>query len=214
MDSKQMTTGGFAGHILRVDLTERDITSSPIESRLVEKYIGGLGLTVKLAYDSIKPGTEPLSPQNPIVLGAGALVGTNVPAASRIYAVTKLPASQTIGWCGAGGVNFGFHFKNAGFDHLIIEGRADHPVFLKIINDRVEICDAARLWGQSIESTCEILWGEHGPSAGVLAIGQAGEHAVSFSMAFVDRIATLGRGGLGAIMGSKNLKALVVMGYQ
>ncbi|MCP4666761.1 MAG: hypothetical protein GY849_10380 [Deltaproteobacteria bacterium] len=179
---------------------------------MAETFIGGLGLAIKLAYDTIKPGTDALSPDNPIVLGTGALVGTNLPAASRVYAVTKLPTSATIGWCGGGGVSFGYLLKNAGYDHVVIQGRADRPVYLKIFNDQVEICDADFLWGRGMEETSEALWEKFGRPAGVISIGQAGENRIPFSMAYIDRIATLGRGGFGAVMGSKNLKAMVVKG--
>jgi aldehyde:ferredoxin oxidoreductase len=207
-----MNAGGFAGQVLHVDLTDRRIEKEPLDLDLAQRFIGGLGLTIKLAYDSIVPGTDPLSPKNPLVLGAGPLVGTNLPSTSRIYAVTKLPTSGTVGWCGSGGVNFGYLFKNAGYDHLIIRGRADRPVYLKIVDDKVEICDAAPLWGKGAEEASEALWAELGQPAGVMAIGQAGENLVPFSIAFIDRIATLGRGGLGALMGAKNLKAVVVKG--
>jgi aldehyde:ferredoxin oxidoreductase len=207
-----MGMGGFAGNVLHVDLTRGEISKKPLDSSLAEKFIGGLGLTVKLAYDSITPGSDPLSPDNPIVLGAGPLVGTSLPATSRVYAVTKLPQSQTIGWCGGGGVNFGCQLKNAGFDHVVIKGRADKPVYLKVIDDEVEICDASSLWGKGIEETCQSLWKNAPLPAGVVSIGPAGESLVPYSMAFIDRLSTLGRGGFGAVMGSKNLKAIVVKG--
>ncbi|MBW2053680.1 MAG: aldehyde ferredoxin oxidoreductase, partial [Deltaproteobacteria bacterium] len=127
-----MNRGGFAGKVLYVDLTDEEIKQEPLDFSLCEKFIGGLGLTVKLAYDNIEPGNDALSPENPIVLGAGPFVGTNLPATSRVYAVTKLPSSGTIGWCGGGGMNFGCMLKNAGFDHVIIKGRAQKPVFLQI----------------------------------------------------------------------------------
>ena len=207
-----MKLGGFAGKILYVNLTRGSIESTPLDAGMAEKFIGGLGTTVKLAYDRIKPGIDALSPYNPIVLGVGPLVGTSLPATSRLYAVTKLPQSGTIGWCGAGGMNFGYLLKNAGYDHIIIEGRADHPVFLKITDDRVTICDANHLQGKGVEQTYEILREEHGSPAGVVSIGQAGENRVCFSMAYVDRFSTMGRGGFGAVMGSKNLKAILVRG--
>ena len=98
-----MRPGGFAGRILRVDLTRREVEISPLDGGLAEKFIGGLGLCVKLAWDRIKPGTDPLSPDNPLVLGAGPLVGTSIPASSRVYGITKFPSSGTIGWCGGEG---------------------------------------------------------------------------------------------------------------
>ncbi|MGD2125020.1 MAG: aldehyde ferredoxin oxidoreductase N-terminal domain-containing protein [Desulfobacteraceae bacterium] len=207
-----MSGGGFAGSVLYVDLTHGEVRRAPLDLGLAEKLIGGFGLTVKLAYDTIKPGTDALSPDNPIVLGAGPLVGTSLPATSRVYAVTKLPTSETVGWCGSGGVTFGYLLKNAGYDHVVIEGRADRPVYLKIVDDEVTIRDAAFLWGRGVEETCETLWKEFGRPTGVISIGQAGENRVPFSISYIDRIATLGRGGFGAVMGSKNLKAFVVKG--
>jgi aldehyde:ferredoxin oxidoreductase len=209
---QQMNTGGFAGSVLYVDLTRGEIRREPLDFGLAEKFIGGLGISVKFAYDTIRPGTDALAPENPIVLGTGALVGTSLPATSRIFAVTKLPSSATVGWCGGGGVNFGYLLKNAGYDSVIIEGRADRPVYLKIKDDEVEIREADFLWGHGVEETCETLWQEFGRSVGVISIGQAGENLVPFSMAYIDRIATLGRGGFGAVMGSKNLKAIAVEG--
>jgi len=207
-----MTLGGFAGTVLVVDLTRGVITKEPLDPGLARDFIGGLGLTVKLAYDNLEPGTDALAPENPIVLGAGPLVGTDLPASSRVYSITKLPTSGTIGWSGAGGVTFGCMLKNAGYDHIVIKGRADRPVTLEIIDDQVTLRDASSLWGLGVSATCEALWKDYERPAGVVAIGQGGENLVKFSMAYVDRIATLGRGGFGAVMGSKNLKAIVARG--
>ena len=169
-----MNLGGFAGRILRVDLTRLEVEIIPLDSGLAEKFVGGLGLCVKLAYDRIRPGTDPLSPDNPLVLGAGPLVGTSVPASSRVYGITKFPTSGTIGWCGGGGGRWGCNLKYAGFDHLIIEGRADHPVWINIEDDLIAIHDAAGLWGRGIAETCETLWDKEGRSAGIVAIGPGG----------------------------------------
>jgi aldehyde:ferredoxin oxidoreductase len=209
-----MRMGGFAGKVLNIDLTHREIRQESLNPLLAEKFIGGLGLSIKLYSDRIKPGTDALSPENPIVLGAGPLVGTGLPSTSRVYSVAKLPATRTIGWCGAGGVNFGCMLKNAGYDHVVIDGRADRPVYVKIVDNDVEIVDAGPLWGKAVDETCEVLGRSCNPPAGVLSIGPAGENRVSFSMAYIDGIATLGRGGFGAVMGSKNLKAILVKGSQ
>jgi aldehyde:ferredoxin oxidoreductase len=131
-----MKNGGFAGKILKVDLTTREIRQEPLDMRLAENFIGGLGLTLKLAYDNIIPGTGALEPENIITIGVGPLVGTNLPATSRVFAVSKLPSSETIGWCGAGGVDFGCQLKKSGFDHIVIQGQADKPVYLKIIDEK------------------------------------------------------------------------------
>ena len=207
-----MKSGGFAGRVLFVDLNRREVVSKPLDLESAGRFIGGLGMNIKLYSDRMKPGADALSPENPVVLGAGPFVGTDIPSSSRVYSVSRLPSSGTVGWSGAGGVNFGCMLKNAGYDHVVIEGKADRPVFLKVEDHGVEICDAGPLWGQGVEETCEALWGSFGRSAGVLCIGEAGENRVAFSMAYIDRIATLGRGGFGAVMGSKNLKAVVAKG--
>jgi aldehyde:ferredoxin oxidoreductase len=207
-----MSLGGFAGTVLVVDLTDGVITREPLDPELARDFIGGLGLTVKLAYENLRPGTDALAPENPIVLGAGALVGTDLPATSRLFSITKLPTSGTIGWCGAGGVTFACMLKNAGYDHVVIKGKADRPVYLEIVDDQVALRDASALWGLGVGATCEAIWKDHGRPTGVLSIGQAGEKLARFSMAYVDRIATLGRGGFGAVMGAKNLKAVVARG--
>ncbi len=207
-----MSARGFAGNVLHVDLAQEQIRKEPLDLDLAEKYIGGLGLSIKLAYDHIRPGTDALSSENPIILGAGPMVGTSLPASSRVYAVSKLPESSAIGWCGGGGVSFGFNLKNAGFDHIVIKGRARRPVYLKIVDDNARLCDARGLWGTGVEECCRKLWEEEGGSAGLISIGQAGENLVSFSMAYIDRLSTMGRGGFGAVMGQKNLKAIVAKG--
>ncbi len=207
-----MIQGGFAGKILLVDLSRKEIKTEPLDPGMAEQFVGGLGLSIKLAYDAITPGTDALSPHNPIVLGIGPLVGTSLPSTSRVYAVTKLPTSGTIGWCGAGGANFGCRLKHAGYDHIVITGRSKKPVYIDIDNDHVRIKDAEKFWGLTVEETCESIWVEKGAETGVLTIGPAGENLVPFSMAFVDRISTLGRGGFGAVMGSKNLKGIAVKG--
>ncbi|MBT4090300.1 MAG: aldehyde ferredoxin oxidoreductase, partial [Deltaproteobacteria bacterium] len=102
-----MNYGGFAGKVLLVDLTSKEITQEPLDMQLAVKFIGGLGLTLKLAYDNITPGAGALEPENIIAIGAGPLVGTGFPSTSRVFAVSKLPSSDTIGWCGAGGADFG-----------------------------------------------------------------------------------------------------------
>jgi aldehyde:ferredoxin oxidoreductase len=207
-----MIRGGFAGRVLRVDLTRGVAETEPLDSDLAAEFIGGLGLAAKLAYEAIEPGADPFSPENPIVLGAGPLVGTDLPSTSRVFAVTKLPTSHSIGWCGGGGVSFGYLLKNAGYDHVLIEGRADRPVRLEITDEGAELRDASDLWGLGVDETCEALWRESGRPLGVICVGQAGEQRVRFSMAFIDRISTLGRGGLGAVMGAKNLKAITARG--
>ncbi len=203
---------GFAGRILHVDLNLGRIWTTPLNEALAKAYVGGLGICIRLAADVIPQGVNPLSAENAFVMGAGPLVGTDLPSSSRMYVVAKLPASQTIGWCGAGGYRFGGQLKYAGYDHVIVSGASKAPVYLNIDDDRVEVRDAQGLWGLGVDQTCDAIYRDLDPQAGVLAIGPAGENQSVFAMAYVDRISTLGRGGFGAVMGSKKLKAIVVHG--
>ena len=204
-------SGGYAGNILYIDLTENSIRKEPLNLDIAKDYIGGLGLNTKLAYDLIKPGTDPLSPENVIVIGTGPLSGTLAPGNGRIFAASKLP-NNTIGWAGSGGMSFGCMFKASGYDHIVVKGKAAKPVYLKIFDDDVEICDAKALWGKGVDETTDDLWKEFDRPLGVITIGPSGENLVSFAMSFVDKAGSLGRGGLGAVMGAKNLKAIIVKG--
>ncbi|MFB0563374.1 MAG: aldehyde ferredoxin oxidoreductase N-terminal domain-containing protein [Candidatus Lokiarchaeia archaeon] len=207
-----MEAGGYAGEILHIDLTEGKVEKEDTNLEVAENFIGGLGTNIKIAYDLMKPGVDPLSPENIIILGAGTLVGTYAPGATRIFATTKLPINDSIGWCGGGGMHFGCMQKCAGYDHIIISGKSDKPVYLKIFHDDIEICDAATLWGKGIDESTDELYNKYGRPLGVISIGQAGENLVKYSMAMVDRASTFGRGGVAAVFGSKNLKAVIVRG--
>jgi len=204
--------GGFAGKTLFVDLSKGTFEERQLPDELYRRYLGGLGLCIRLACDAIAPTAEPLSPENAVVIGAGPLVGTDAPASSRVYAVSRLAQSRTMGWCGAGGGRFGALLKYAGYDHVVITGRAAKPVYLKITQSAISLEDAAGLWGKGAHQTTEILGRTPCGPWGVVAIGQAGENLVPYSMAFLDKASTLGRGGLGAVLGSKNLKAVIASG--
>jgi len=207
---------GYAGTILRVDLTEEKIRKEPLNRELIEKFIGGGGVNLKLFHDLQKPNVDPFSPKNPIIIGAGPLVGTLVPGATKIVGTTKSPIVDSEGKhfidsAVAGGMA-GAMLKKAGYDHLIITGRASEPVYLKILDEDVEICDAVPLWGKKdTYQTTDWLIGKEG-RCGVVSIGKAGENLVRYAMSIVDYFATFGRFGFGAVMGSKNLKAIVVKG--
>ncbi len=207
-----METGGYAGKILHVDLSEGIVEKEDLNLDTAERFIGGLGVNIKLAYDLMKPGVDPLSPENLIILGAGVLVGTYAPGATRIFATTKLPINNAIGWCGGGGMHFACMQKCAGYDHIVISGKSDKPVYLKVFDDEVEFCDAKSLWGKGIDEATDTLYDKYGRPLGVIAIGQAGENLVKYSIAMVDRASTFGRGGVAAVFGSKKLKAVIVRG--
>ena len=202
---------GYCGKILEVDLTNKKTTSRKLDMDIARNFIGDFGLNARLAYDLIDPHTDPFSPHNVIIFGAGPFVGANVPGAARCHILTKLPLVGSV-WEAGGSMFFSTRLKEAGYDHLIITGRADRPVYINIYNDNVEICDASELWGKGIFDTTDALWGKYGKRSSVTAIGQAGENLVKISLTLIDKVGSAGKGGLGAVMGAKNLKAIVVNG--
>ena len=209
---------GYVGKVLWVDLTSNKIRKEPLDLELAQKFVGGCGFNLRLLYDLLKPGIDPFAPENVILIGAGPLIGTLLPA-GKITATLKFinPASEDPTYCYIGSAvggskHFGIMLKNAGYDSVIITGKARNPVYLKIFDDDIEVCDARNLWGKKdIYETTDELVGKYG-RCGVIAIGLAGENLVKNSMAMVDSNSTLGRNGVGALMGSKNLKAIIVRG--
>ena len=201
---------GYAGSIIRVDLTTGEIRKEPLDTTVGRDFIGGIGINNKIAYDIMKPGVDPLAEDNPVIIGAGPLIGTLTPGACRVVATTKFPLTGAVSTA-CGSMSFGPELKWAGYDHIVITGKSKHPVYLKVFDDKVELCDAHHLWGKGIGQSTDELKREHG-RCGVVSIGQGGENLVSFSLSFVDKLGTMGRGGLAAVMGSKNLKAMVAKG--
>ena len=205
-----METYGYCGKILHVDLTTREVKTRALDMTIAKKFIGDFGINVRLGYDLIKSGIDAFSPENVIIIGAGPFVGTGVQAA-RCTILTKMPLTGAIA-IGSGGMGFATQLKRAGYDHVIITGRADKPVYLKIFNEDIEVCDASHLWGKDIVQTSDELWEKHGKKYSIISIGQAGENLVRISLALIDSMSTVGKGGLAAVMGSKNLKAIVAGG--
>lgn len=201
---------GYSGKILIVDLSRRKVRSIELGKSLIELFVGGLGGNLKLIADFSDKWVHPYSPDAYLVLGVGPLVGTVAPGAAKVSAVCKFPLTETYGFS-SGGVVFGVMMKAAGYDHIVIKGRAKKPVYLDVSDCGVEICDAGDLWGRDVYDVTRELQELHG-MCGVLTIGQAGEKLVRFSVAIMDLCSSLGRGGMGAVMGSKNLKAVVVRG--
>lgn len=183
-----------------------------MEEQLARSYIGGFGVNARLAYDYISPQIDPLSPQNVIILGAGVLSGTMAPGSARFALTTKLPEVNAI-FTGSGSMSFACMLKYAGYDHIIITGRSEKPVYLYVDHDCVEICKADDLWGLDIYQVTDLLWKRHSKeSSSVIAIGQAGERLLPISFILVDKIGSVGNKGGGAVFGSKNLKAIVAKG--
>ena len=200
-----------AGKILKIDLTKNTISTEPT-ARYTEKFIGGLGIEMKLVYDHLDPAAKALEPENVIVFSAAPFTGTIVPGTGRCHFTTKSATTGLLGGAAFGGM-WAPELKYAGYDHILIQGRADKPVYLYIENDQVEIRDAAEVWGQDIyqaQSTIQKLHND--PELQVLCIGQAGENLVRYATVATGLADTGGRNGAGAVLGSKNLKAIAVRG--
>ena len=204
-----MSTYGFAGKILYVDLTSGKTRTEPLDKDLIKKYIGGRGINHKLAHDLIPADTDPLSPENLIILGAGPFSGTVLPGCTELVATTKFPLNNAFATASGAG-RFSLMLKTAGYDHVVISGKAKKPVYLKICDNDVELCDASDLWGKDSCDTTDELRKRHEPCS-IIPIGQAGENLVKASVTMIDKVGTLGSGGFPAVMGSKNLKAMVAV---
>jgi aldehyde:ferredoxin oxidoreductase len=204
---------GYAGRILRVDLTSGKTETEPLDEELAKKYIGGIGLGMRLYLDNSKLGLDPFSAENPLVIATGPLSGTMVPTGGNGHAfVSKSPASFGVGEAKSHGT-FGTEMKRAGYDAIIITGRADKPVYIWIDDDAVHIMDAQHLWGKSPQDTEDILQKELGDFyIRVASIGPAGENLVRIACIINEKTRAAGRCGLGAIMGSKKLKAIAIRG--
>lgn len=211
MTNYQKIKGGYHGRLLRVNLTDKSIIKEDISEQLLYDFIGGRGLGTKLLYDEVPAGTKPLSPDNKLYYVTGPFNGTGATTSSRFSAVSKSPLSETVGACNSGG-HFGLILKGTGFDVVAIEGKAENPCYIYVNEEEVAIRDAAHLWGKEIPETTDVLLTETNPKAAVSCIGPAGEKQLLMACIINDKHHALGRGGLGAVMGSKNLKALVVAG--
>ncbi|MFW9834951.1 MAG: aldehyde ferredoxin oxidoreductase family protein [Candidatus Thorarchaeota archaeon] len=197
--------------ILYVDLTDKRIRREPIPAHLFKQYLGGRGLGVKLVYDSVTPETEPLSPDNMLVFAVGPSTATRIPTAGRFVVITKSPTTGTIFDSHAGGY-FGAQLRRAGFAAVVFQGKSDTPVYLWINDDVVEIRDASKIWGKDVNDTTDQLLKETDEKAQVACIGPAGENLGLMAAIMTDKHRAAGRGGVGAVMGSKNLKAIVAKG--
>ncbi len=199
---------GYSNRCLDIDLTGKCLSEFFIAEEDRKLYLGGKGLALKLLFDRLKPGIDPLGEENILVFMTGVLSGTGAPCSARFAAVAKSPLTNIITSSSCGGP-FGIALRTAGYDGLIIRGRSEIPIYITISSSGVAFQDARPLWGQDTKSTQDAL--SPGKHDGALVIGPAGENGVLYAnIASGHRF--LGRGGLGAVMGSKNLKALLVRG--
>ena len=203
---------GYTGKVLRVDLTNEKIATEPLNRDWAKRFIGGKGLGARYLFEELKPGVDPLSPDNVLMIWTGPLVGTMVPLTSRYAVVTKSPLTGTFLDSYAGGY-FGPELKYAGFDGVIIKGKASKPVYLWINDGKGEIRDAKNLWGKDNFKTEELIRKETGQkNARVASTGPAGEKLSLIAGVTSDLTRNAGRGGGGAVFGSKNLKAVACRG--
>jgi aldehyde:ferredoxin oxidoreductase len=201
---------GWMGKLLVVDLASGEITTQPLDMEMARLFIGGRGLGARLLWDLVGPEVEPLSPENVLIIATGPMTATGFQTSNRFSVTTKSPQTGTVLDANSGGT-WGMRFKRAGYDALIVKGRAPHPVWLEITPDAITLKDASHLWGMTVPQASEAL-GQNKNKRNVLCIGPAGENLVRFAAIMNDVSRSAARGGVGAVMGSKNLKAIVVEG--
>ena len=201
------------GKILRANLTTKQITESPYPEELARQFMGGAGAAIKLLYDEVDPRVDPLGPENKLIASMGFLAGTSAPSTSRVAFVAKSPLSGTVGYANSGGY-FPNELRATGVQAIIVEGKAEAPVYLWIGDNKAEIRDAKDYWGlNTIDTQYYMQQSLHDGNIRVACIGPAGERLVKYAAIIHERRAS-GRKGLGAVMGAKNLKAIAVRGSQ
>jgi aldehyde:ferredoxin oxidoreductase len=203
---------GYLGKILRVDLGTGELQDEPLNEEYTRAFVGGSGLAARYIYDMVDGDTDPLGPDNPLVFMTGPLVGTAMPSAGRCSVCALSPLTSIWGEANTGGF-FGPELRFAGYDGAIITGQAEEPVWLSIVDGRARLHDATAVWGSDSYEAQELVRQELGePKARVACIGVAGENQVRMAAVMNDHGRAAGRTGMGAVMGSKNLKAVVVRG--
>jgi len=204
---------GYMGKVLFVDLSTKQFREQEIEEDIYRKFLGGYGLGVRVLYENMKPGTDPLSPSNILGFVTGPLAGTRVISGTKVTVVSKSPLTGTWGDSTVGD-GFGPELKRTGYDAVFFTGKADKPVYCFLNGKIKEIRDASHIWGKDIYETVDLVRQEAHKDAKVACIGRSGEKLSLISCLIVNKFRASGRSGLGAVMGSKNLKAFAVKGTQ
>lgn len=202
---------GWTGKILRVDLTTGRVTEESLDRKVAKDYLGGRGLGIFYLSKELDPACDPLSPENMMVIATGPLTGTRAPTAARAMVTTKSPQTGALTCSNTGGY-FPAELKKAGVDGIILQGRSPEPVYLWIENGTPELRPAGHIWGKTTHETDAALRAETHEKARIASIGPAGERQVLFAAIMNEKDRAAGRAGVGAVMGSKNLKAIVVRG--
>ena len=202
---------GWQGHFLNVNLTKNKAIAESYDSKFAFNYLGGRGFAAKILWDQIKPGIDPLSPENKLIFAAGPLTGFALPNSGKIVVASKSPLTGGYG-DGNIGTRAAIQMRKAGYDAIILDGKAKSPVFVHIKDKVAELVDAKDFWGLDAFQTEKQLEAMFESTAGILCIGPAGENLVKFATVVSQEGRSGGRPGMGAVMGSKNLKAIVVEG--
>ncbi len=205
---------GWQKQILRIDLTTGDIANEPLNQTWADLYLGQRGLGTRYLYEEMDPTADPLGSDNVLIFATGPLTATSAPTSSRYSVITKGALTGAIACSNSGGL-FGAELKLAGYDLVIIKGRAPAPVYLHIVDNEISLLPADAIWGTTVWSTEEWLRKTHqDPQLKVASIGRAGEAGVLYACIVNDLHRAAGRSGVGTVMGSKNLKAIAVRGTQ
>jgi aldehyde:ferredoxin oxidoreductase len=202
---------GYMGKILRIDLSKQKITTEDLQDEIAESFIGGVGFCTQILYKETSPKTNSLAPENRLVFAVGPLTATAWPEAGRYEVGGKSPLTDILGGANSGG-NFGPQIKKAGYDAIILQGKAAKPVYVSIEDDETKILNADHLWGKDTAETMNTLKQDIGQKTEIACIGQGGENLVRYAGIVTDEFRLAARSGLGAVMGSKNLKALALHG--
>ncbi|NIN66186.1 MAG: aldehyde ferredoxin oxidoreductase, partial [Anaerolineae bacterium] len=203
--------GGYVGRILNIDLASGSLAEEPLGETLCRQYVGGYGVGARLLYDRLPAHVDPLGPENVLGFMTGPLTGTPALIGSRFVVLGKSPKTHTWGDANCGGY-FGPHLKFAGYDGILVTGISDRPVYLLINEGTAELREAAHLWGRNVAELEKTLKTEHGMDIQIASIGRAGENRSLLACVMNDEGRAAGRSGLGAVMGAKKLKAIVVKG--
>ncbi|HEW94113.1 MAG TPA: aldehyde ferredoxin oxidoreductase [Thermoprotei archaeon] len=206
-----MYKGGWTGKILWIDITRKKYRVWAYPTSMALNYIGGRGFAIRILWDHLKPGVDPLSPDNLLIFAVGPLTGLPIPSSGKLVVASKSPLTGGYG-DGNIGTKASVQLKKAGYDAVVIEGKADKPTYLYIEDDKIEFYDARDLWGLDASEVDDELIKRHGRASGILTIGKAGENLVRVAVVMSEKDRAGGRPGMGAVMGSKNLKAIVIRG--
>ncbi|MGI6721354.1 MAG: aldehyde ferredoxin oxidoreductase family protein [Anaerovoracaceae bacterium] len=206
-----MIMSGYQNNVLRINCTEKTAKNEPLNMEFAEKYVGSKGLVIRYMYEDMEPGIDPLGPDNKLYLTTGPMTGTPIPCSGKLSVAAKSPATGTMNDCSIGG-HIGIRVKFAGYDMIVFEGKLDKPGYIVIEDEKISFEDAGDLWGLTSHTAEGILAKTYGTEYSIMSIGPAGEKLSNLACINCDYYRQAGRGGIGAVMGSKNIKAILVKG--